>query len=46
MANIRRSTTASPSWSTAKRSEVDREPLRIVADAFLVGQRELTEPFQ
>jgi len=29
-----------------KESEVDREPLRIVADAFLVGQRELTEPFQ
>ncbi|MDB5668802.1 MAG: gfo/Idh/MocA family oxidoreductase [Alphaproteobacteria bacterium] len=26
-------------------SEVDREPLRIVADAFMVGRRELTEPF-
>ena len=26
--------------------EVDREPLRIVADAFLVGRRELTEPFE
>lgn len=26
-------------------SEVDREPLRIVADAFLVGRRELVEPF-
>lgn len=26
-------------------SEVDREPLRIVADAFLVGRREATEPF-
>ncbi|MGZ8350190.1 MAG: Gfo/Idh/MocA family protein [Allosphingosinicella sp.] len=26
-------------------SEVDREPLRIVADAFLVGRREPTEPF-
>ena len=26
-------------------SEVDREPLRIVADAFLVGRRELIEPF-
>ena len=25
--------------------EVDREPLRIVADAFLVGRRELVEPF-
>ena len=25
--------------------EVDREPLRIVADAFLVGRRETTEPF-
>ncbi|HEU0097552.1 MAG TPA: Gfo/Idh/MocA family oxidoreductase [Allosphingosinicella sp.] len=26
-------------------SDVDREPLRIVADAFLVGQREMVEPF-
>jgi hypothetical protein len=26
-------------------SEVDREPLRIVADAYLVGQREPTEAF-
>jgi D-galactose 1-dehydrogenase len=26
-------------------SEVDREPLRIVADAFLVGHREQVEPF-
>ena len=26
-------------------SEVDREPLRIVADAFMVGRRELTDPF-
>ena len=26
-------------------SEVDREPLRIVADAFMVGRRELTAPF-
>jgi D-galactose 1-dehydrogenase len=26
-------------------SEVDREPLRIVADAFLVGRREIVEPF-
>ncbi len=26
-------------------SEVDREPLRIVADAFMVGRREPTEPF-
>ena len=25
--------------------EVDREPLRIVADAFLIGRRELVEPF-
>ena len=25
--------------------EVDREPLRIVADAFLVGRREAVEPF-
>ena len=29
----------------AGRSEVDREPLRIVADAFLVGRRELTDAF-
>ena len=29
----------------AKRSDVDREPLRIVADAFLVGRREIVEPF-
>ena len=29
----------------AGQSEVDREPLRIVADAFLVGRREMTEPF-
>ena len=29
----------------ASQSEVDREPLRIVADAFLVGRREMTEPF-
>ncbi|HEV7661236.1 MAG TPA: Gfo/Idh/MocA family oxidoreductase [Allosphingosinicella sp.] len=28
-----------------KASEVDSEPLRIVADAFLVGHRELVEPF-
>jgi D-galactose 1-dehydrogenase len=26
-------------------SEVDRDPLRIVADAFLVGRREIVEPF-
>lgn len=26
-------------------SEVDREPLRIVADCFLVGRREMVEPF-
>ena len=26
-------------------SELDREPLRIVADAFLVGRRESTDPF-
>ena len=26
-------------------SEVDREPLRIVADAFLLGRRDLVEPF-
>lgn len=26
-------------------SEVDREPLRIVADAFMIGRRELIEPF-
>ncbi|HEY6916282.1 MAG TPA: gfo/Idh/MocA family oxidoreductase, partial [Allosphingosinicella sp.] len=26
-------------------SEVDAEPLRIVADAFLVGKREMVEPF-
>lgn len=29
----------------ARASDVDREPLRIVADAFLVGHRERTEPF-
>jgi D-galactose 1-dehydrogenase len=29
----------------ARESEVDREPLRIVADAFLVGRREMVEPF-
>jgi D-galactose 1-dehydrogenase len=29
----------------AREVEVDREPLRIVADAFLVGRREMTEPF-
>jgi D-galactose 1-dehydrogenase len=29
----------------ARESEVDREPLRIVADAFLVAHRELIEPF-
>jgi D-galactose 1-dehydrogenase len=29
----------------AGESEVDREPLRIVADAFLVGRREMVEPF-
>jgi D-galactose 1-dehydrogenase len=29
----------------ARQSEVDRAPLRIVADAFLVGHRETVEPF-
>ena len=29
----------------SKQSEVDREPLRIVADAFLVGRRERVAPF-
>jgi predicted dehydrogenase len=29
----------------ANQCEVDREPLRIVADAFLVGRRETVEPF-
>lgn len=29
----------------AGESEVDREPLRIVADAFLAGRREMVEPF-
>jgi predicted dehydrogenase len=29
----------------ARRSDVDRAPLRIVADAFLVAQRETVEPF-
>ena len=29
----------------AGESEVDREPLRLVADAFLVGRRETVEPF-
>jgi D-galactose 1-dehydrogenase len=30
----------------ARQSEVDREPLRIVADAFMIGSREPTEPFR
>ncbi len=30
----------------ARESDVDREPLRIVADAFLVGRREIVEPFE
>lgn len=30
---------------TAGESDVDREPLRIVADAFLVGRRDVVEPF-
>ncbi len=30
----------------ARESDVDREPLRIVADAFLVGRREMVEPFE
>jgi D-galactose 1-dehydrogenase len=29
----------------ARESDVDREPLRIVADALLVGRREMVEPF-
>jgi D-galactose 1-dehydrogenase len=29
----------------AGKSDVDREPLRIVADAFLVGRRKIVEPF-
>ncbi len=29
-----------------RQSDVDREPLRIVADAFLVGRREIVEPFE
>ncbi|MET1113164.1 MAG: Gfo/Idh/MocA family oxidoreductase [Allosphingosinicella sp.] len=29
----------------ARQSDVDREPLRIVADAFLVGRREIVDPF-
>lgn len=29
----------------ARQSEVDREPLRIVADAFLIGRRDPVEPF-
>jgi D-galactose 1-dehydrogenase len=29
----------------ARQSEIDKEPLRIVADAFLVGTRELVDPF-
>jgi D-galactose 1-dehydrogenase len=29
----------------ARQSDVDREPLRIVADAFLTGRRETVEPF-
>jgi predicted dehydrogenase len=30
----------------AGESEVDREPLRVVADAFLAGRRETVEPFE
>ncbi|HEX8238119.1 MAG TPA: Gfo/Idh/MocA family oxidoreductase [Allosphingosinicella sp.] len=30
----------------ARKSDVDREPLRIVADAFLAGRREIVEPFE
>ena len=30
----------------ARESDVDREPLRIVADSFLVGRREMVEPFE
>ncbi|HEX8625035.1 MAG TPA: Gfo/Idh/MocA family oxidoreductase [Allosphingosinicella sp.] len=30
----------------ARESDVDREPLRIVADAFLAGRREMVEPFE
>lgn len=30
----------------AQESDVDREPLRIAADAFLVGRREIVEPFE
>ncbi|HET9639115.1 MAG TPA: Gfo/Idh/MocA family oxidoreductase [Allosphingosinicella sp.] len=30
----------------ARQSDVDREPLRIVADAFLVGRREIVDPFE
>jgi D-galactose 1-dehydrogenase len=29
----------------ARESDVDREPLRIVADAFLIGRREIVQPF-
>ena len=29
----------------ARESDVDASPLRIFADAFLVGRRETTEPF-
>ena len=29
----------------ARESEVDASPLRIIADAFLIGRRETTEPF-
>ena len=29
----------------ARQSEVDASPLRIIADAFLVGRRETTEAF-
>ncbi|HYI40462.1 MAG TPA: Gfo/Idh/MocA family oxidoreductase [Allosphingosinicella sp.] len=30
----------------ARESDVDREPLRIVADAFMIGRREIVEPFE
>ena len=30
---------------TSRKSIVDREPLRIVADCFLVGERQMVEDF-
>ena len=43
--SIPRSTAASPRSSRARESDVDAAPLRIVADAFLLGARETIDAF-